>query len=144
LACGRDGAVGAPPQADQSDRGQATDGVDQQNGQAGCERAGVWLSRDRTLAAKTRGYQAVLLDNNQIFFGKIADLGSDYPVLTDVFYIQTTINQETKQQSNILLKRGKEWHAPDKMILNARHIIMIEPVTAGSKVANLIAQANMK
>jgi len=65
-------------------------------------------------------------------------------VLTDVFYIQTTINQETKQQSNILLKRGKEWHAPDKMILNARHIIMIEPVTAGSKVANLIAQANMK
>jgi hypothetical protein len=103
-----------------------------------------WFSRDRQLASKTQGYQAVLLDNNQVYFGKVADLGSDYPVLTDVFYIQTTVNQETKQQNNILLKRGKEWHAPDKMVLNARHIIMIEPVTAGSTVAKLIAQANGK
>jgi hypothetical protein len=103
-----------------------------------------WFSRDRHLAAETRGYQAVLLDNNQVYFGKVADLGSDYPVLTDVFYIQTTVNQETKQQNNILLKRGKEWHAPDKMVLNARDIIMIEPVTAGSTVAKLIAQANGK
>jgi hypothetical protein len=103
-----------------------------------------WFSRDRQLAAKTRGYQAVLLDNNQVYFGKITDLGTDYPVLTDVFYIQTTVNPETKQQNNILLKRGKEWHAPDKMVLNARHIIMIEPVTAGSTVAKLIAQADGK
>ena len=103
-----------------------------------------WLSPEHVLAAKTQGYQAVLLDNNQVYFGKMADLSSDYPVLTDVFYIQTTVNQETKQQSNILLKRGKEWHAPDKMVLSARHIIMIEPVTNGSTVAKLIAQANAK
>lgn len=103
-----------------------------------------WFSPQRVLAAKTQGYQAVLLDNNQVYFGKMADLSSDYPVLTDVFYIQTTVNQETKQQSNILLKRGKEWHAPDKMVLSAHHIIMIEPVTNGSTVAKLIAQANAK
>jgi hypothetical protein len=30
------------------------------------------------------------------------------------------------------------------MILNARHIVMIEPVTAKSTVANLIEQANRK
>jgi hypothetical protein len=105
---------------------------------------GYWLAPSRALAAKTNGYQAVLLDNNQVYFGKLADLGSDYPVLTEAFYIQTTINQETKQQSNILLKRGKEWHAPDRMVLNARHIIMIEPVTDGSAVAKLIAEANGK
>jgi hypothetical protein len=98
----------------------------------------------RALAAKTPGYQAVLLDNNQVYFGKLADLNTDYPVLTDVFYIQTAVNQETKQQNNILLKRGKEWHAPDRMVSNARHIIMIEPVTAGSTVAKLIAEANAK
>jgi hypothetical protein len=79
-----------------------------------------------------------------IIIGKVADLGTDYPVLTNVFYIQTTVNQETKQQSNTLVKRGKEWHAPDKMVLNARHIIMIEPVTEGSTVAKLIAQAGGK
>jgi hypothetical protein len=100
-----------------------------------------WFSPERVLAAKAIGYQAVLLDNNQVFFGKVADLSTDYPVLTDVFYIQTTVNQETRQQSNTLVKRGKEWHAPDKMVLNARHIIMIEPVTDGSTVAQLIAKA---
>lgn len=101
-----------------------------------------WFSPERQAAAKTAGYQAVLLDNNQVYFGRMSDLGTEYPVLTDVFYIQTAINNETKQQSNILVKRGKEWHAPDKMVLNARHIIMIEPVTDGSQVSKLIAQAN--
>jgi hypothetical protein len=103
-----------------------------------------WFAPNRALAAKTKGYQAVLLDNNQVYFGKLTELGTDYPVLTDVFYIQTAVNQETKQQSNILLKRGKEWHAPDKMVLNARHIVMIEPVTDGSTVAKLIAEATGK
>ncbi len=100
-----------------------------------------WFSPERALHAKAKGFNAVLLDNNSVYFGKVADLGTDYPVLTDVFYIQTTVDQETKKQSNILVKRGKEWHAPDKMVLNARHIIMIEPVTEGSTVAKLIAQA---
>jgi hypothetical protein len=103
-----------------------------------------WFSTERAIRAKAKGYSAVLLDNNSVYFGKMADLGTDYPVLTNVFYIQTTVNPETKQQSNILVKRGKEWHAPDKMVLNARHIIMIEPVTEGSTVAKLIAQAGGK
>jgi hypothetical protein len=103
-----------------------------------------WFSSERASAAKVKGYSAVLLDNNSVYFGKVADLGTDYPVLTNVFYIQTSVNPETKQQSNILVKRGKEWHAPDKMVLNSRHIIMIEPVTPGSTVAKLIDQANQK
>ena len=103
-----------------------------------------WFSPQRTTAAKAKGFQAILLDNNQVYFGKVADLNTDYPVLTSVFYIQSTVNQETHQQSNILVKRGKEWHAPDKMVLNARHIIMIEPVTDGSTVAKLIAEASGK
>jgi hypothetical protein len=95
----------------------------------------------RALAAETRGYQAVLLDNGQVYYGRIANIDTDYPVLTDVFYVQTSVNPETKQPASILLKRGKEWHAPDKTLLSARHIVMIEPVTAGSTVANLIRES---
>ena len=87
------------------------------------------------------GYQAVLLDNNQVYFGKISGLGTEYPVLTDVFYIQSRMNEQTKQTSNVLLKRGKEWHAPKKMRLNNSHIIMVEPVSKGSTVARLIEEA---
>lgn len=86
-------------------------------------------------------YSAVSLDSGAVFFGKLENLGSDYPVLTDVFYVQSGVNQQTKQVASVLIKRGKEWHAPNRMVLNARHIVFIEPVTEGSTVATLIAQA---
>jgi hypothetical protein len=40
----------------------------------------------------------------------------------------------------VLIRRGKEWHGPDYTILNAEHIVLIEPVSEGSKVAELIAE----
>ncbi len=92
----------------------------------------------------TTPYSAVLLDNNQVYFGKLANAGSPFPELTDVYYIQSAVNQETKAVSSILVRRGNEWHGPDRMFLNARHIIMIEPVGVNSKVAQLIAEDKAK
>ena len=83
-------------------------------------------------------YAAVLLDNGQVYYGKLTNTGSRFPELTDVYYIQSQVNQETKAVTNILVRRGNEWHGPDRMFLNARHIIMIEPVGTNSKVAELI------
>jgi hypothetical protein len=85
-------------------------------------------------------YQAVLLDNGQVYYGKLEHARSEYPVLTDVYYVQNQVNPQTKEVTNILVRRGNEWHAPDRMYLNARHIILIEPVGANSKVAQLIAE----
>jgi hypothetical protein len=31
-------------------------------------------------------FQAVLLDDNQVFYGKLSGLDGDYPVLNEVFY----------------------------------------------------------
>jgi len=88
-------------------------------------------------------YHAVALTNNQVFFGRIDGLGSDYVVLRDVFYIQSrVVNAETKQVANVLVKRGGEWHAPDRMILNRQHVLLIEPVKADSQVDKLIAEQN--
>jgi hypothetical protein len=95
-------------------------------------------------AAITTEYAAVLLDNNQVYFGKLADANSEFPVLTDVYYIQSSVNQETKAVTSVLVRRGNEWHGPDRMFLNERHIILIEPVGAGSKVANLIQEDKNK
>jgi hypothetical protein len=102
--------------------------------------AGWWIFQGRP-AAMTTPYQAVLLSNGSAYFGRLEGLGTPYPVLQDVFYVQSTQNPETKQVSNILVKRGKEWHAPDRMILNANMIVMVEPLNPGSRVAQLIAQA---
>lgn len=86
-------------------------------------------------------YHAVALANSQVFFGRVEGLGTEYVVLRDVFYIQNRlVNAETKQVANVLVKRGGEWHAPDRMILNRSHVLLIEPVKADSQVAKLIAE----
>jgi small nuclear ribonucleoprotein (snRNP)-like protein len=86
-------------------------------------------------------YQAVLLMNGAVYFGHLQGYGQPNPVLTDVFYIVSQTNPETKQVNNILVKRGKELHEPDRMYINASHIVFVEPVGPNSKVAQLIAQA---
>jgi len=95
-----------------------------------------------TAVSFTTPYQAVLLSNNSVYFGKLAGFGTSSPVLTDVFYIVTQSNSETKQVSNILVKRGKELHGPDRMYLNANSIVFVEPVGTDSKVAQLISEAS--
>ena len=86
-------------------------------------------------------YQAVFLDNGQVFFGKLENAGSDYPLMKEVFYVQNRQKPETKEVISILIKRGQEWHGPDKMYINAKHIVVIEPVSPESKVAQLIKEA---
>jgi hypothetical protein len=86
-------------------------------------------------------YQAVFLDNGQVFFGKLSDTGSPYLTLREVFYVQTLVEQEKKKTANILVKRGSEWHNPDFMRINTRHVLVIEPVGSDSRVAQLIREA---
>jgi hypothetical protein len=99
-----------------------------------------WLVSRRSISMTTP-YQAVLLTNGSAYFGQLEGLGTPFPVLRDVFYVQSSQDPQTKAVSNILVKRGKEWHSPDRMILNSNMIVLVEPVNPTSRVAQLIAQA---
>jgi hypothetical protein len=107
----------------------------------GCTPAG---NATGTAVAFTTPYQAVLLSNNSVYFGKLAGYGTSRPVLTDVFYIVSQTNPETKQVNNMLVKRGKELHGPDRMYLNSSSIVFVEPVGETSKVAQLVDEASKK
>lgn len=89
-------------------------------------------------------YQAILLANGSVYFGHLQDYGTSHPVLTDVYYIVSQTNPETKQASNVLVKRGKELHAPDRMYVNPNQLVFVEPVGENSKVAELIRQAKQQ
>lgn len=90
----------------------------------------------------TTPYQAVLLSNGAVYYGKLEGYGTRAPLLTNVFYILTRQDPNTKATSNVLVKRGKELHGPDRMYLTPNSIVFVETVTSGSKVAQLIQQAN--
>lgn len=85
-------------------------------------------------------FQALLLNGGLTYFGK-AEIGSDYITLRDVFYIQRAVSQDGKDMKNVLIKRGNEWHGPDVMYINAREVVIIEPVAPDSQVAKLIQEA---
>jgi hypothetical protein len=90
-------------------------------------------------------YQAVLLTNGQVFFGRLEGLGNTYPVLREVYYVRAVPSPvDSTKTTNVLVRRGQEWHAPDIMVLNADHIVLVEPVTKDSKVAQLIAEQKQK
>ncbi|HTV66312.1 MAG TPA: hypothetical protein VMD98_11945 [Bryocella sp.] len=88
--------------------------------------------------AFTTQYQAVLLTNGAVYYGKLSGYGTRNPTMDDVFYIVSKTDPETKQVSNVLVKRGKELHGPDKMYLNPNQIVFVESVGPDSKVAQLI------
>ena len=90
-------------------------------------------------------YQAVLLDSGQAYFGKVEQPGGDFILLKDVFYIQSRVDKDKKLVANVLIKRGaQEWHSPDSMLINSKHVIFIEPVSPSSKVAQLIKEEKAK
>jgi hypothetical protein len=92
----------------------------------------------------TTPYQAVLLSNGVVYYGKLEGYGTPRPVLTDIYVIITQTNPDTKQTNKGLFKLDKveELYQPDRMYLNPSQILGVEPVGPNSKVAQLITQAH--
>jgi hypothetical protein len=104
----------------------------------------AWIMTHPRAISFDQTYQAVLLTNNTVYFGKLEGYGTENPVLSEVYYVQTVVDPETKQQNNILTKRGKEWHSPDKMYINPKQILIVEPVGPNSRVAELIKELKLQ
>ena len=108
---------------------------------SGCDRISLGTSSSQESLKFTTEYQAVFMANGQVFFGKLEGAGTDWPLLRDVYTIQSQMNPETKQMASALVRRSNDLHGPDHMLLNARQIALIEPVGAASRVGQLISQA---
>jgi hypothetical protein len=70
-------------------------------------------------------YQGVLLTGGMAFFGKIKTVAPQFIEMTDVYYIKSSQNIETKQIENKMVKRGKELHGPETMYITRQNIIML-------------------
>jgi len=105
-----------------------------------------WMTKRSHTVSFDKPYQAVLLSNGQVYYGRLEGWGTDSPILREVYYVQTSTNPQTHEATNILMKRGREWHGPDRMYLNPSQVLLVESVGTDSKVADLIrelkAQAN--
>ncbi len=102
--------------------------------------------------AAANGYQAVFLVNNQVYFGKLANQNSQFPVLKDIYYLQ--VNQQLQpvqaakgqaaaapqnSTSINLVKLGGELHGPtDEMRINRDQILLVEDLRTDSNLVKAI------
>jgi hypothetical protein len=88
-------------------------------------------------------YQAVFLDNGQIFFGRLSDTNSTFITLSNVYLIRTSVGPDKKIGKSFLitLAEANEWHQPSFVRINIRHVVMIQPVGQTSRVARLLREA---
>ncbi len=92
-------------------------------------------------AAITTRYQAVTLTSGQVFVGRLEKLDSAFPVLSDIYTLQSKPGEGGKAVES-LAKRGAD--EPDTLILNADHILFVEPVRSGSRLGKLIEEAKSR
>lgn len=112
--------------------------------------------------ARASGFQAVFLDNGQVYFGRLSGFGGERPTLREIYYLRlpaslqssaavTDVNNRTPltavgsaaspQPELTLTKLGNELHGPvDEMKLNPNHIIFVEDLRRDGKIALAIEQ----
>jgi len=79
-------------------------------------------------------YQAVFLTNGSTYFGKLQEQGSDWFILTDVFYLSVSDQSGTQ-----LIKRGTEPQGPkEPMIISRQQVLFIENMRDDSDIVTLI------
>ncbi|MEK7192167.1 MAG: hypothetical protein AAB646_01465 [Patescibacteria group bacterium] len=92
-------------------------------------------------------YQAVFLTNGQVYFGKLSGLNSDFPTLTDVYYLRVNEvlqpvqgkKQEPQQQLSLAKLGTVELHKPEDMMrINQDHILFVEDLARDSQVTQAI------
>jgi hypothetical protein len=94
----------------------------------------------------TAKYQAVFLNNGQVYFGRIASLNTKYVDLVGVYYLtQNTTTAGGQQQASgdyTLVKLGcQQIHNPDdRMLINRDQVTFWENLNKDGKVAKSIEE----
>ena len=92
-------------------------------------------------------YQAVFLDNNQVFFGKLKNTSGSYLTLENAYYTKSqelpedaTKQQEDATSNNVsIVKVGSEVYGPENTLkIRSEQVLFWQDLTPESKVTKAI------
>lgn len=92
-------------------------------------------------------YQAVFLNNGQVYFGKIQSISNQYVDLQGIFYLNSSSSSNTSKDSKdnttasnyTLVKLGCELHGPyDQMVINRDQVTFWENLKDDGQVVKTI------
>lgn len=111
----------------------------------------VYKSFNTKSLVKDDKYQAVFLDNGQVYFGRLASVNNDYVRLTDIYYLQVEQAVQPDQQKPgetaeaqqkiSLAKLGNELHGPeDEMFILRAKVVFWENLKDDGQVTKAITE----
>ncbi len=103
----------------------------------------LYFTQNKDVSADS-SYRAIFLDNNQVYFAKIKNMGRKYVTITDVYYFGKD-NSNSDADNIVLVKLGSEVHNPtDEMQILENHILYIEKLDEDSRVVRAIMEYKSK
>lgn len=88
-------------------------------------------------------YQAVFLNNGQVYFGKITHIDANTATIENIYYLKDggfDKNQNVSGANVSLVKLGKELHGPDdKMVIERKNVAFWENLKTDGQVTKAIA-----
>ncbi|MBB3224240.1 hypothetical protein [Pseudoduganella umbonata] len=82
----------------------------------------------------------VQLQNGQIFYGLLREVGPRHLQLDDVYYVQTFTAPDGRQGNRVVSRQKNDWHGPQSMTIPLDKVMTIEQVGGASQLAKLIEQ----
>lgn len=90
-------------------------------------------------------WQAIFLENDQVYFGRLKEYDQNYVRLSDVYYLKESTDLQTKDANLNLIKLGGEVHGPeDEMFIRKEAIVYWENMKGTSRVVESIQAAKLK
>lgn len=84
-------------------------------------------------------WQAVFLNNDQVYFGKLKDYDGKYLTLSDVYYLRTAEDLQQTSSTLNLVKLGGELHGPeDTIFISKNSVLFWENLKENSRVVQSI------
>jgi hypothetical protein len=83
----------------------------------------------------TARYQAVILSNDKVYFGRIASVSDDFFQLRNAFFLRETPGSNGSEAVRALLPVNREIHAPDNnMLIRKDDVILVENLAKDSPI----------
>ena len=86
-------------------------------------------------AIDTTRYQAVILSNDKVYFGKIESISEDFFRLESAFFLRETREDPDAEPVRALLPVNREIHAPDNtMLIRKEEVVLVENLAKDSPI----------
>jgi hypothetical protein len=83
----------------------------------------------------TARYQAVILSNDKVYFGKLTNASDQFFELQQAFFLRETRENATAEPVRALLPVNREIHAPDNtMLIRKEEVVLVENLAKDSPI----------